>query len=182
VWWLLGLLIAFIAAALVLVAVRGRRARKAWEARLAGAVAESTWLAHELLPYALSAGMAAGRRDVWAGFRPRVHALVTNLGAVVASASKDRVATVDRLRAAVTDVSSAMDAYAVAGPDDRESIGAARQAQRQLVEALRVLQSPPPAGPPPTGPRPAGPPPTGPPPAGPPPTGPAPPAGPPPSR
>jgi hypothetical protein len=59
------------------------------------------------------------------------------------------MATVDRLRAAVTDVSRAMDAYAAAGPDDRESVGAARQAQRQLEEALRVLQPPPAGGPPP---------------------------------
>jgi hypothetical protein len=144
---LLGLLIALIVAALVLVAVRGRRARKAWDAQLAGTVAEATWLAHEFLPYALSGGVAAGRRDVWTAFRPRVRALVHNLDAVVASASRDRTATVDRLRAAVVDVSSAMDAYAAAGPDDRESIGAARQAQRQLEEALRVLQPPPAGGP-----------------------------------
>jgi hypothetical protein len=149
VWWLLGLLIAFIVATLVLVAVRGRRARKAWEARLAETVAESRWLAHELLPYALGAASAAARRDAWTAFRPRVQALVINLNAVAASASKDRMATVDRLRAAVTDVSRAMDAYAAAGPDDRESVGAARQAQRQLEEALRVLQPPPAGGPPP---------------------------------
>jgi hypothetical protein len=40
-----------------------------------------------------------------------------------------------------------MDGYAAAGPQDRESLGAARQAQRQLEEALRVLQSPPVNGP-----------------------------------
>jgi hypothetical protein len=130
----------------VLVGVRGRRARRAWEARLADAVAESTWLAHEFLPYALGGGPAVNRRDVWTAFRPRVHALVNNLNAVVASASKDRMATVDRLRAAVTDVRAAMDGYAAAQPDDRESLGAARQAQRQLEEALRVLQPPPVSG------------------------------------
>jgi hypothetical protein len=146
VWWLLGLLIALVIAALVLVGVRGRRARRAWEARLADAVAESTWLAHEFLPYALGGGPAVNRRDVWTAFRPRVHALVNNLNAVVASASKDRMATVDRLRAAVTDVRAAMDGYAAAQPDDRESLGAARQAQRQLEEALRVLQPPPVSG------------------------------------
>jgi hypothetical protein len=147
VWWLLGLLVALIVATLVLVAVRARRARKAWEARLAEVVAESTWLAHEFLPYALGGGPAVNRRDVWASVRPRVHALVNNLNAIVASASKDRMAAVDRLRAAVTDVSAAMDGYAAAGPQDRESLGAARQAQRQLEEALRVLQSPPVNGP-----------------------------------
>ena len=147
VWWLLGLLIALVVAALVWVAVRGRRARKAWEARLAEVVTESTWLAHEFLPYALGAGPAVNRRDVWTAFRPRVHALVNNLTAVAASASTDRMPTVDRLRAAVTDVSSAMDRYAAAGPDDRESLGAVRQAQRQLEEALRVLQPPPVNGP-----------------------------------
>jgi hypothetical protein len=147
VWWLLGLLVALIVAALVLVAVRARRAREAWEARLAEAVAESTWLAHEFLPYALGGGPAVNRHDVWAAFRPRVHALVNNLNAVVATASKDRIAAADRLRAAVTDASAAMDGYAAAGPQDRESLGAARQAQRQLEEALRVLQSPPVNGP-----------------------------------
>jgi hypothetical protein len=146
VWWLLGLLVALIVAALTLVAVRGRRARKAWEARLAEAVAESTWLAHEFLPYVLGGGPALDRGDVWAAFRPRVHALVNNLNAVVASASKDQTAAVDRLRAAVTDVSTAMDRYAAAGAQDREFLGAARQAQRQLEEALRVLQPPPVSG------------------------------------
>jgi hypothetical protein len=147
VWWLLGLLVALIVAALVLVAVRARRAREAWEARLAEAVAESTWLAHEFLPYALGGGPAVNRHDVWAAFRPRVHALVNNLNAVVSTAAKDRMAAADRLRAAVTDASAAMDGYAAAGPQDRESLGAARQAQRQLEEALRVLQSPPVNGP-----------------------------------
>ena len=144
VWWLLGVLLAIIVAVLVVMAVRARRARKAWEARLAEVVTESTWLAHEFLPYALGGGPAVSGRDVWAAFRPRVHALVNNLNEVVASASKDRMAAVDRLRAAVTDVSAAMDGYAAAGPQDRESLGAARQAHRQLEEALRVLQPPPP--------------------------------------
>ena len=140
VWWLLGLLLALVAGGLVLLGVRGRRARRDWEARLAEAVAESTWLAHEFLPYALRAGPAVNRRDAWTAFRPRVHALVNNLNAVVASASKDRMPTVDRLRAAVSDVSSAMDGYAATGADNREALGAARQAQRQLEEALRVLR------------------------------------------
>ena len=140
VWWLLGLLLALVAGGLVLLGVRGRRARRDWEARLAEAVAESTWLAHEFLPYALRAGPAVNRRDAWTAFRPRVQALVNNLNAVVATASKDRMPTVDRLRAAVSDVSSAMDGYAATGADNREALGAARQAQRQLEEALRVLR------------------------------------------
>ena len=139
-WWLLGLLLALVVGGLVLVGVRGRRARRDWEARLAEAVAESTWLAHEFLPYALRAGPAVNRRDAWTAFRPRVQALVNNLNAVVASASKDRMPTVDRLRAAVSDVSSAMDGYAATGADNREALGAVRQAQRQLEEALRVLR------------------------------------------
>jgi len=52
-----------------------------------------------------------------------------------------------RLRAAVAGVSAAMDGYAAAGPQDREALGAARQAQRQLEEALRVVQPPPVSGP-----------------------------------
>ena len=140
VWWLLGLLLALVVGGLVLVGVRGRRARREWEARLAEAVAESTWLAHEFLPYALGAAPAVNRRDTWTAFRPRVHALVNNLNAVAARASKDQVATVDRLRAAVSDVSSAMDGYAAAGAENREALGAARQAQRQLEEALGALR------------------------------------------
>ena len=140
VWWLLGLLLALIVGGLVLVGVRGRRARRDWEARLAEAVAESAWLAHEFLPYALGAGPVVNRRDAWTAFRPRVHALANNLNAVVATASKDRMPTVDRLRAAVSDVSSAMDGYAATGADNREALGAARQAQRQLEDALRALR------------------------------------------
>ena len=140
VWWLLGLLLALIVGGLVLVGVRARRARRDWEARLAEAVAESAWLAHEFLPYALGAGPAVNRRDAWTAFQPRVQALLNNLNAVVATASKDRMPTVDRLRAAVSDVSSAMDGYAATGADNREALGAARQAQRQLEEALRVLR------------------------------------------
>jgi hypothetical protein len=136
-------LLAAIVAVLVVMAVRARRARKAWEARLGEAVAESTWLAREFLPYALGAGPAVNRHDMWAAFRPRVHALVNNLSAVTASASTDRMPTVDRLRAAVADVSAAMDRHAAADPQDRETLGAVRQAQRQLEEALRVLQPPP---------------------------------------
>jgi len=140
VWWLLGLLLALVLGGLVLVGVRGRRTRRDWQARLAEAVAESDWLAHEFLPYALGAGPAVNRRDAWTAFQPRVHALVNDLNAVVATASKDRMPSVERLRAAVSDVSSVMDGYAAAGADDREALGAARQAQRQLEEALRVLR------------------------------------------
>ena len=141
VWWLLGLLLAGAVVAVVVVAVRGRRARKVWDARLADAVAESRWLAHELLPNALSAQSAAARRDIWTASRPRVDALERKLTGLVASAPKDRLGSLDRLRDAVTDLSSALDAHtapdAFAAP---ESLGAARQAQRQLEEALRAMQ------------------------------------------
>jgi hypothetical protein len=130
--------------ALLVLALRGRRARKAWEARLDGAVAESRWLAHELVPGVLSIGSPAGRRGAWTASRPRVEALETELRPVVASAPKDRVGSLDRLQTAVIDTRSAMDAYAVtAFPDDRESLGAARQAQRQLEQALGAFQPPP---------------------------------------
>ena len=90
VWWLLGLLIAGAVVALVVVAVRGRRGRQVWQARLARAAAESRWLAHDLVPNALSAQIATARRDLWTASRPRVDALVRELGGVVASAPKDR--------------------------------------------------------------------------------------------
>jgi hypothetical protein len=140
-WWLLGLLVALAAVALVVLLVRGRR-RKAWDTQLAGAVAESAWLARELLPAALSAENAAARRNLWTAYRPRVGALENGLSALAVSAPKNRLGSLDRLRAAVTGLSSAMDAYTAADTlDDRESLGAARQAQQQLEEALRALRT-----------------------------------------
>jgi hypothetical protein len=127
--------------ALVVVALRGRRAREAWDARVADAVAESRWLAHELLPTVLSAQSTAVRRDIWTASRPRVDALERTLSGLVASAPKDRSGSLDRLRDAVTDVSSALDAHTASdGLGAPESLGAARQAQRQLEEALRAMQ------------------------------------------
>src|SRR5829696_6644131 len=139
-WWLLGLLAA-LAGVLLLVWLLRRGARKAWEERLAGTVAESTWLAHDLLPAALSAESPATSRNIWTASRPRVQALQNDLNELVPSSPKDRSGDIERLRGAVTDVSAAMDAYARADvPDDRESLGAARLAQRQLEDALRAVQ------------------------------------------
>jgi hypothetical protein len=142
-WWLLGLLAAVAVVALVVWLVRARGIRQAWEARFAGVVAESRWLAHELLPAVLGAESAAARRNMWTASRPRLDALERSLGEVVGSAPQDRLGGAERLRAAVTDLSSAMDAYAASAvPNDLESIGAARLAQRQLEDALRTLPSP----------------------------------------
>jgi hypothetical protein len=128
-------------------AVRVRRARKVWDARLVGAVRESRWLAHELLPNALTTQSAAARRDIWIASRPRVDALQRNLSGLVASAPKDHVGSLDRLRDAVADLNSAMNAHVAAdAPGDQESLGAARQAARQLEEALRAVQPPPASG------------------------------------
>jgi len=143
VWWLIGLLVAAAVGVFVVLFVRGRRARNAWNAQLAGAVAESTWLAHELVPAALTTDSAAARRNVWLASRPRVEALERRLSAVVTSAPEDQVGSVGRLRDAVRDLGSAMDADAATDSGDRESLGAARQAQRQVEEALRVFQQPP---------------------------------------
>jgi hypothetical protein len=122
--------------------VRRRRARKAWDAQLAGVVAESTWLAHELLPAAFSMENAVTRRDVWLASRPRVDALENRLNEAMASAPADGLGSLARLRDAVTGVRSTMDAdAATAALGDRESVGAARQAQRQLEEALRTFES-----------------------------------------
>lgn len=146
VWWLLGLLIVAAGIALVVVAVRRRRTRKAWSARRAGAVMESTWLAHDLVPNVLSAQSPAARRDMWIASRPRVDALQRNLSELVASASKEQAGSLDRLRDAVTGLRWAMDAYAVTDAGDPERLGAARQAQRQLEDALRAIQPPPAPG------------------------------------
>ena len=144
VWWLIGLLIVGAGVALVL-AVRRQRARKAWSARRAGAVTESTWLAHELVPNALSAQSPAARRDLWTAFRPRVGALHRNLSELVASAPSDEIGRLDPLRDAVTGLGRAMDAYAATDVHDPERLGAARQAQRQLEDALAREVQPPPA-------------------------------------
>ena len=147
VWWLLGLLIAGAVIALVVVAVRRRRTRQAWSARRAAAVAESTWLAHELVPSALSAQTPAARRDRWTASRPRVGALYRSLSELVASAPKDQAGSLDRLRDAVAGLGAAMDAYAATDAGDPERLGAARQAQRQLEDALaRAVQLPPAPG------------------------------------
>jgi len=144
VWWLIGLLVAAAVGVFVVLFVRGRRTRNVWNAQLAGAVAESTWLAHELVPAALTTDNAAARRNVWRASRPRVEALERRLSAVVTSAPEDQVGSVGRLRDAVRDLRSAMDADAATEiSGDRESLGAARQAQRQVEEALRVFQQPP---------------------------------------
>src|SRR4029453_7236965 len=85
VWWLLGLLVALAVGTVIVLSVRRRRARKAWDAQLAGALAGSTWLAHELLPAALSTENAVTRRDVWLASRPRVDALENRLNEAMAS-------------------------------------------------------------------------------------------------
>jgi hypothetical protein len=146
-WALLGLLAALTTTALVVWLVRANRAKKDWQARLAGAVTESTWLAHDLLPSVFGVESPAARRNMWTASRPRVEMLERSLGELMGSAPQDQLGGVNRLRTTVTDLSSAMDAYAASGlPDDRESLGAARLAQRQLEEALRALQTPPAQG------------------------------------
>ena len=120
--------------------IRARRARKAWDAQLAAVVAETTWLAHELLPNTLSQD-AAAHRGTWIAYRPRVETLMTSLNEVAASAPKARWTSVDGLRVAASELSYAMDAYAATPhPDDRESLGAVREAQRWIEEALRAIQ------------------------------------------
>jgi hypothetical protein len=141
VWWLLGILVALAVGTVIVLAVRRRRARQAWEAQLAGTVGESTWLAHELLPVALSTEIVTIRRDTWLASRPRVEALENRLNEVMASAPADQLGNLARLRDAVTDVRSAMDADAATTAfGDGESLGAARQAQRQLEQALRRFE------------------------------------------
>jgi hypothetical protein len=140
-------LAALAAVALFVLLRRNRRATKAWDERLAGAVMESRWLAHELLPTALGAESAVARRNVWTASRPRAGALQNSLNELVTSAPEDRLGGIAQLRNAVTDVSSAMDAHVAADvPDDRESLGAARLAQRQLEDALGAFPPPPAQG------------------------------------
>lgn len=141
VWWLLGLLIVVVAVVIIVVAVRARRAREAWDAQLAGVIAEVRWLAHEHLPDTLSKPSATETSAIWTANRPRVEALTSSLNEVVASAPKEGRDSVDRLRDAVNQMSFAMDAHAASAlnnPDDHSSLGAVQQTQRRLEEALRA--------------------------------------------
>lgn len=140
-WWLLGLLVVVVAVVIIVASVRVRRARGSWEAHFAGLVAESTWLAHELLPTTLSTPDVAVRNATWTAYRPRVEALMSGLNDAAVAAPKDRWEGLDRLRAAVTELGSAMDRFATAtAVNEGESLGAVRQAQRWLEEALRAIQ------------------------------------------
>jgi hypothetical protein len=139
--WLLGLLIVLIAVVIV-IAVRARRTKQAWEEQLTAVVAETTWLAHDLLPNMLSSQNAAARRATWTAYRPRVETLTTTLNETAASAPQDRRSGVDQLRTAVSELTSAVDAYATTPPPaDRESLGAVQEAQRWTEEALRTIES-----------------------------------------
>jgi len=73
-WWLLGLLVAVAAVVGIVMLVRARRARKAWETELAAVEAESTWLAHELVPTTLTGQDATARHASRTAYRPRVEA------------------------------------------------------------------------------------------------------------
>lgn len=120
---------------------RARRARKAWAAQLSAVVAETTWLAHELLPNTLSSPDTAARLATWTAYRPRVETLMASLNEVVASAPNDRRTGVDQLRSAVSELRSAMDVYTTTPPpNDAESLGAVREAQHWTEEALRAIQ------------------------------------------
>jgi hypothetical protein len=145
-WWLLGLLAAAAVAAVAVTGARRQQARQIWLAQRDEALAESRWLARELLPAALAAETATARRNVWLASRPRVETLESRLSDVVASplTPPEQLGVLGRLREALTGVGSAMDADAAAAiPADGESLGAARQAQRQLEAVLRELQPPP---------------------------------------
>jgi hypothetical protein len=138
IWWLVGLLVVLVVAVMVVVS-RSRRTKKAWHAQLDNLLAESTWLAHELVPDTLSAPGALGRRTTWAAHRPRVDALRNHLDEAVASAPRDEREDVVRLRRAVHDVDFAVSAFSTS-VDDSASLTAVGQAQRWLEEALRAIQ------------------------------------------
>jgi hypothetical protein len=140
-WWLLGLLVAVAAVVGIVMIVRARRAERVWETELAAAEAESTWLAHELVPTVLTDQDATARRATWTAYRPRVDALINTVRDVAASAPKDRSGDLIPLLNAVNELTHAMDLYVTAiAMDEREHLGAARQAQRSLEQALRAVQ------------------------------------------
>jgi hypothetical protein len=136
---LIGLLVILLVVVAVVVR-RSRRAARARDAQLATAVSESTWLAHELLPDALSAPGAPERRATWTAYRPRVDALMNVLGEAAVSASQERRDDVRRLQDAVQELTFMMDTFAATVLDDPVGLDAVRQAQRKLEEALRAVQ------------------------------------------
>ena len=152
---MLGLLVVVVAVVIIVASVRVRRARGSWEAHFAGLVAESTWLAHELLPTTLSTPDVAVRNATWTAYRPRVEALMSGLNDAAVAAPKDRWEGLDRLRAAVTELGSAMDRFATATAVNegessvrygRRSAGSRRLSARS--NAIRIArQAHPTAGP-----------------------------------
>jgi hypothetical protein len=139
VWWLLGLLLLVVV--IIVASVRARRARETWEAQLADLVGESTWPAHELFPMALGTPDLASRYATCTAFRRRVEALTGGLSDAAVASPKHWLDGLDRLRAAVTELSSAMDRFPTAAPVNKgEGLGEVRQAQRWL-ERLSALES-----------------------------------------
>jgi hypothetical protein len=140
--WLSVLLVVLAVVAVVgtFVVARSRRARKAWRAQFDAVVAESTWLAHELVPDALSASGPVEPRSTWSAYRPRVDALRSVLDEAVASAPPDERDGASQLRLTVFEVDFAMDAY-TAAVDGNGSRIAVDKARRRLEEALRAVQS-----------------------------------------
>ena len=139
--WLLGGLLIVLITVVIVIGVRARRTRQAWEGQLTTVVAETTWLAHELLPSMLSHQDAAARRATWTAYRPRVETLTNILNQAATSAPQDRRSSLDQLRTAVSALTSAVDAYTTTPPpDDRENLGAVQEAQHWTEEALRAIE------------------------------------------
>jgi hypothetical protein len=139
--WLLGGLLIVLITVVIVIAVRARRSRQAWEGQLTAVVAETTWLAHELLPIMLSNQDAAARRATWTAYRPRVETLMTILNQAATSAPQDRRSSLDQLHTAVSALTSAVDAYTTTPPPvDRENLGAIQEAQHWTEEALRAIE------------------------------------------
>ena len=140
IWWAVGL-VAVTAVVAGAVLLRRRRARVEWATGLDQALAEVTWLSHDLVP-ALLGQSAAGRPGVWVIGRPRVLGLEQQLEGLVGRAPDDVTARHCRtLSSTVQALRRVLDQ-----PEDAGLVGAEagataiRQVQRQLDEAMVALQ------------------------------------------
>jgi hypothetical protein len=123
------------------VLLRRRRARVEWATNLDQALAEVTWLSHDLIP-ALLGQSAAGRPGVWAIGRPRVLGLEQTLERLVGRAPDEVTARhCTTLSSTVQALRRVLDQPEAAGVVGGEAGATAiRQVQRQLDEAVVALQ------------------------------------------
>ena len=155
VWWAVGLLLVLAAVTGTLL-LRRRRARAEWSAGLRDALAEVTWLSHDLVP-GLLAQDGAGRSGVWAIGRTRVLRLEQTLESLLGRAPDDVTARhCSTLAASVQTVRQVLDQAEIVGNVGGDATTTAlRQAKLGLDDAAVAASAPRRPRSPPDGPAPA---------------------------